>query len=117
LGKPAKEIWSDLSTMLPKLNRVRASGKGLHEDDYYIVQQRDSYKEETYINYSFSPIYKLDGTVWGIINIVHEVTEKVLNNRRIKTLSNLSLQTAGAESLENACRIIMKTLQNNKDIP
>ncbi|CAG8745774.1 2266_t:CDS:2, partial [Dentiscutata heterogama] len=41
-----------------------------------------------------SPIYKLDGTVWGIMGISTEVTQKVLNDRRLKILGNLSLQTA-----------------------
>ncbi|CAG8604482.1 2368_t:CDS:2, partial [Dentiscutata heterogama] len=117
LGKPAIEVWPELHTLIPKLNNVRASGKGLQGYDYYLEQQRDGYKEETYVNCSFSPIYKLDGTVWGVINIIPEVTEKVLNNQRLITLGNLSLKTAGAEYLESACNIIMKTLQNNKDIP
>ncbi|CAG8571825.1 10001_t:CDS:2, partial [Dentiscutata heterogama] len=116
LGKPAIEIH-DYPTLVDRLDSVRASGKGIYKHDFYFEQQRDGYKEETYIDYALSPIFKLDGTVWGVISIAPEVTENVLNNRRLKTLGNLSLQTAGAESLESACHIITKTLQNNKDIP
>ncbi|RIB30314.1 hypothetical protein C2G38_2152904 [Gigaspora rosea] len=46
-----------------------------------------------------------------------ESTQKVLNERRLKTLNKLSCQTADAESLESACQITMKALQNNQDIP
>ncbi|KAF0516113.1 PAS domain S-box protein [Gigaspora margarita] len=113
--KPAIEIWdNEMPDLFPYLKSVRESGKG---HDKYIEAFRDGYKEEIYIDYSINPIYKLDGTFWGIISINPESTQKVLNNRRLKTLNKLSCQTSDAESLESACQIIMKALQNNQDIP
>ncbi|KAF0453078.1 PAS domain S-box protein [Gigaspora margarita] len=45
-------------------------------------------------------------------------THKVLANRRIKTLSDLTNRINDADSLESACHIIMKSFrENNKDIP
>ncbi|RIB29215.1 hypothetical protein C2G38_2155903 [Gigaspora rosea] len=116
--KPAIEIWGhEIPQFITDLNRVRESGKGTYGHDNYVEALRDGYKEETYSDYALNPIYKLDGTVWGVISIITESTQKVLNKRRLKTLNKLSCQTADAESLESACQIIMKALQNNQDIP
>ncbi|KAF0542828.1 PAS domain S-box protein [Gigaspora margarita] len=117
LGKPAIEIWHESPELVTKLDRIRESGQGIYGYDFYLEALRDGYREEVYFDYAFTPIYKSDGTIWGVVNMTTEVTQKVLNNRRLKTLNSLSLQTAGAESLEIACHTIMKTLQNNKDIP
>ncbi|RIB29812.1 hypothetical protein C2G38_2154285 [Gigaspora rosea] len=115
--KPAIEIWYDMPELITKLDRVRESGKGVYYHDFYKKSSRDGYKEEMYIDYSHNPIYKLDGTVWGVICIMTESTQKVLNKRRLKTLDKLACQTADAKSLESACQIIMKALHNNQDIP
>ncbi|CAG8652422.1 5386_t:CDS:2, partial [Dentiscutata heterogama] len=97
---------------------VKVTGKGVLENNYYLEIQRDGYIEEAYFDYTFSPIFKLDGTFWGVINITNEVTQKVLNVRRLKTLEGLGCQIADAESLESVCHIITKKLKNdNKDIP
>ncbi|CAG8595465.1 9069_t:CDS:2, partial [Dentiscutata heterogama] len=45
-------------------SRVRESGEGIYGHDFYLETYRDDYKKEIYINYAFSPIRKLDGTVW-----------------------------------------------------
>ncbi|KAF0561732.1 protein-histidine kinase [Gigaspora margarita] len=116
--KPANEIWADDTPSLTTcLNGVRESRKGLCCHDLYIETFRDSYKQEVYSDFSLNPIYKLDGTVWGVMGIMTDSTQKVLNKRRLKTLNKLSCQTADTESLEHACQIIMKALQNNQDIP
>ncbi|KAF0438406.1 protein-histidine kinase [Gigaspora margarita] len=114
----AIEIWADeLPNLITDLNSIRESGKGICGHDLYIEAFRDDYKEEMYSDFSLNPIYKLDGTVWGVMSITTDSTQKVLNKRRLKTLNKLSCQTADAESLEHACHIIMKALQNNQDIP
>ncbi|RIB22123.1 hypothetical protein C2G38_2174703 [Gigaspora rosea] len=116
--KPVIEIIEhELPEMVSKLDRIRESRKGAHGHGFYMETFRDGYKEEMYCDYALNPIYKLDGTVWGIILIMTDSTQNVLNKRRLKTLNKLSYQTADAESLESACQIIMKALQNNQDIP
>ncbi|KAF0429114.1 PAS domain S-box protein [Gigaspora margarita] len=116
--KPVIEIFgNEMPEFVPKLDGIRESRKGEYGHGLYMETFRDGYKEEMYCDYALNPIYKLDGTVWGIINILTESTQKVLNKRRLDTLNKLSCQTADAESLESACQIIMKALQNNQDIP
>ncbi|RIB11768.1 hypothetical protein C2G38_2202576 [Gigaspora rosea] len=113
--KPAIEIFN--SDLVTQLNRVRESGKGIYFHDRYMEIFRDCYKEEVYHDCSITPIYKSDSTVWGVLCITFDTTQRVLNKRRLKTLEKLSCQTSDAESLESACQIMMKALQNNQDIP
>ncbi|KAF0375604.1 PAS domain S-box protein [Gigaspora margarita] len=116
--KSAAEMWSDdTPTLMPYLISIRESGKGICGHELYIESFRDGYKQEMYCDFSLNPIYKLDGTVWGVMTIMSSTTQRVLNKRRLTILEKLSCQTADAESLEHACQIIMKALQNNKDIP
>ncbi|KAF0503049.1 PAS domain S-box protein [Gigaspora margarita] len=115
--KPAIEIWGETPELIAMLYRVIESGKGECGHDLYMEIQRDGYKEEVYIDYAHSPIYKLDGTVWGLLTIAPDTTQKVLNKRRLNTLNKLSCLPSGAESLESTCQILMKALQNHQDIP
>ncbi|RIB11766.1 hypothetical protein C2G38_2202573 [Gigaspora rosea] len=114
--QPAIEIFKP-SDLVTQLNRVRESGKGIYFHDRYMEVFRDCYKEEVYLDYSITPIYKSDSTAWGVMSITFDTTQRVLNKRRLKTLEKLSCQTSDAESLESACQIIMKALQNNQEIP
>ncbi|RIB13048.1 hypothetical protein C2G38_2198949 [Gigaspora rosea] len=59
-------------------------------------------KEEMYNDFSFNPIYKLDGTVWSVMVATYLLT---------------CLHFLRCRILELACQIIMKSLQNNQDIP
>ena len=56
---------------------------------------RDGYFEETYFSFTLSPIFKEDGSVGGIFNASQETTQRVLANRRLKTLSELGNRTPG----------------------
>ncbi|KAF0552646.1 protein-histidine kinase [Gigaspora margarita] len=118
-GKPVLEVCPEsYDGLISALERVKSTGKGVLDNNFYLELQRDGYIEEVYFNYTFSPIFKLDGTFWGAFNITSEVTQKVLNVRRLKTLESLGRQTADAKSLESVCHIITKILKDdNKDIP
>ncbi|KAF0536678.1 protein-histidine kinase [Gigaspora margarita] len=119
LGKSAKQIWSDIHEIIFSLyESVRTTGKGLIKNDLFFELQRDGYIEETYFSYTYSPIFKSDGSVCAVFVLGQETTHKVLNTRRLKTLDQLSRRISEAESLENACHIITKVLSdNNADIP
>jgi hypothetical protein len=74
---------------------VLSTGKGKFEYDRFFFLFRDGYLEETYFSFTFSPIFKDDGSVGGIFNASQETTQRVLSNRRVKTLSELGKRTPG----------------------
>ncbi|CAG8563357.1 15637_t:CDS:2, partial [Racocetra fulgida] len=52
------------------------------------------------------------------MGVCEDTTNKVLSERRIKTLDNLTQINENLENLENACNLIIEVLlKNDKDIP
>ncbi|KAF0544558.1 protein-histidine kinase [Gigaspora margarita] len=118
LGKTIKEAWPNAHVLIiPLCENVRTTRKGLFRSDEYIETLRDGYKEETYFDYAYSPIFKSDGTVGGTFCIAQETTKRVLNDRRLKTLIEIGNRVPEVESLESACNTMTKVLSDNADIP
>ncbi|KAF0544561.1 protein-histidine kinase [Gigaspora margarita] len=116
IGKTIKEAWPSRHGSVKSLcESVRTTRKGIFKCDQYFEAARDGYIEEAYFDYTYSPIFKSDGTVDGILCIAQETTKRVLNDRRIKTLIEIGCR---AESLESVCYTMTKVLSdNNADIP
>ncbi|WP_137179923.1 PAS domain S-box protein [Roseomonas sp. AR75] len=83
LGRPAREVWADIwEVVAPQFARVMDTGEGFSTFDQMLPMQRGGRKEETYWNYSITPIHGADGRVAGIFNQGNETTERVLAERR-----------------------------------
>ncbi|TFI58508.1 PAS domain S-box protein [Sphingomonas parva] len=91
LGRPAHEVWADIWDIIgPQLRGVVESGQGLSEFDRMLPMERNGRARETYWNYSLTPILGEDGRVAGVFNQGHEVTQRVLAERRQAFLLALS---------------------------
>ncbi|KAF0510830.1 PAS domain S-box protein [Gigaspora margarita] len=120
LGKPVKEVWPEIYEIIDEqLEKVRTTGKGIFYSDCLFELQRDGYTEEAYFNYTYSPIFKSDGSsVCAVFVMAQENTQKVLNNRRLKIVGEFGRRITEVESLENASHIITEVLSDhNADIP
>ncbi|CAG8458789.1 621_t:CDS:2 [Dentiscutata heterogama] len=119
LGKPAAQVWPEMydNVLKPKLENIRATGKGIVENAKYFKFQRNGNVEEAYFDYSLSPLFKSDGTVWGVLNAMRDVTQNALNIQRLRTLEELRSRTSDAVSLASSCEIMKTVLHNNADIP
>ncbi|AYV48539.1 hypothetical protein CFHF_20070 [Caulobacter flavus] len=70
------------------------------------------------LHFTFSPIQGEDGGVAGIFNAVVETTERVLSERRLRTLSRMGERANAALSIEQACGWIADILASNTaDVP
>ncbi|RIB26103.1 hypothetical protein C2G38_2164178 [Gigaspora rosea] len=119
LGKQVKDVWPEIyeTRMNSVFNGVTTTGKGTYFRDDPTILQRDGYDEEAYFSYTYSPIFKSDGTICALWHLAQETTQQFLNTRRLKLLGEFGRFTSNIESLESACHIITKALRNNKDIP
>ncbi|CAG8704911.1 15309_t:CDS:2, partial [Dentiscutata heterogama] len=123
LGMLVKDIWPEIyeTRMVLKFNSVIETGKGYFGHDERAIVQRDGYDEDAYFTYTYSPIFKSDGTICALLCLARETTQRVLNTRRLKTLGEFGHLTSiffkDIESLENACHIITNALKGNEDIP
>ena len=57
--------------------------------------QRKGYPEETWWNASFSPVMAETGHVGGVLIIIHETTERVFGEQRLRFLVDLSTRLRG----------------------
>ena len=90
LGRPAQEIWPDIWTVIaPQIAHVRENRVGFSTFDQYLPMQRHEGPEDTYWDYSFTPIIGEDGRVAGVFNQGREVTHRVLQSRRDRFLASL----------------------------
>ncbi|CAG8735689.1 5839_t:CDS:2, partial [Dentiscutata heterogama] len=118
LGKPIRDVLPKrlCDVVIPYLEGVRTTGKGSFKKDKFFEAQRVGYTEEYYLTTSYSPIFKSDGALCGIINITQETTQNVLNTRRLKILNEFGKRIPEIKSLESACHIMTDVLSNCIDI-
>jgi len=80
---------------------------------------RNGYPEECYFTFSYSPIVDETGGVAGIFTPVHETTERVINERRLKTLSTLAqVRAEQSTNAKSACHALGLALSRDPiDLP
>ena len=95
LGRPAREQWAEIWDALePLTDQVINTGRATWAENMQLFMRRKGFLEETYFTFSYSPICDESGAVGGIINPCQESTERVLSERRLKTLHSVSTQVA-----------------------
>lgn len=119
LGRPGRECGTeDWNRMGSLLDSVRATGVSTCLEDVQRVVTRNGYAEETYFTFAYSPIQGEKGGVGGVFCTCTETTKRVLSDRRLKTLRELSINTVQAKTVKDACTITVETLaQNAHDLP
>jgi len=118
LGVPGAVVWSEIwDTIAPMLSQVMERGEATRSRDLLLHIDR-GYLEEAYFSFSFSPIHREDGRVGGVFCPVIETTEKVIGERRLRTLRDLAAKCKGAESETTAYRSAAEVLSANPyDVP
>ena len=121
LGLPVREVWSELwDTGLRSLfEGVLETGEAFWASDRPFYMERLGFPEETFFDISYDPIRDESGKVAGLFCIVSETTSRVISDRRLSTLRDLSLFAAvEGQSVEAACRTVAEILTSNlHDIP
>ncbi|HEY6350077.1 MAG TPA: ATP-binding protein [Candidatus Angelobacter sp.] len=116
LGRPAAEVWAEIWDVCgPLADKVFNNGEPSFVDDVQFFMNRGDYLEETYYSFSYSPIRDESGNVGGLFCPSAQVTSKVLNARRLRTLSELSAAAFLEKSVESACASAARTLAKNLD--
>ena len=119
LGQPAsvvwREIWDDVG---PRLQTAYENDEGTYDESLLLIMERYGYQEETYYTFSYSPVPGDQGGVGGIICANTDDTERIVGERQVKLLRTLAAETADARTIEDACLLSAKSLQQNThDLP
>jgi PAS domain S-box-containing protein len=76
LGKPFLEVWHEAADIISPLVEQALTGESLSFHDAPFTLMRHGYPEQTWFDYSYSPLRDDDGAVAGFLNIAVETTER-----------------------------------------
>src|SRR5262249_4271843 len=118
LGRPAAEVLADMWDVVgPLLHGVLATGEATWAVDQALRLNRRGFVEEAFFTYSYSPISEGTG-IGGVTLVTVETTERVLAERRLRTLRELAAETAKARGADEACCLAAGVLAGNpSDLP
>ncbi|ORY04188.1 hypothetical protein K493DRAFT_253700 [Basidiobolus meristosporus CBS 931.73] len=117
-GKEGSTGWSEIWPTLEPMAESVMNGQNCYSEDHLLFMTRNGFMEETYHTWSYIPIRREDGSVGGLLNPSIESTEKVISERRLKTLRNLGTLTAGAKRFDETFSLICQAFESNTyDIP
>jgi PAS domain S-box-containing protein len=119
LGQGARvcfaEIWEIIG---PMFARVMQEAEATWREDQLLPLDRYGYVEECYFTFSYSAIRDESGRVGGVFVTVVETTQRVLSERRLRTLRELATRSAEARTVEHACQAAIESLaENTADLP
>src|SRR5262245_42746194 len=122
LGRPGAESWPETWPIVGAQFENALNGIASWSEDLLLASDRRGFLEECYFTYSHSPLKDAGGQVVGVCSVVSETTSRVLNERRLRVLRDLSNATIDATSAPRALQDVCETLigllcQDNPDVP
>jgi GAF domain-containing protein len=121
LGRPLSECWSEIWQVLkPLVDRPFNGGAATWSEDLELEVNRRGFFEESHFTVAYSPVPDDSAPrgIGGVLATVHEITEKVVGERRVGVLSELSARVAEAKTEEQACAMAAQILARHpKDTP
>jgi len=119
LGKPSQDVWKEIwDDIGPRIHRVLETGEATWDEALLLFLERSGYREETYHTFSYSPLSGDDGMVAGHLCVVTEETDRVIGERRLKTLRSLAGELNKTITEEEVVSCIARCLgENQKDLP
>jgi len=121
LGVPCRECWQEIWDILkPLIDRPFHGGPATWNDDIQLEINRHGFLEESHFTIAYSPVP--DDTVLsgigGVLATVHEITDKVVGQRRTGVLRDLGASIHDPRSGEEACAMAAGSLREaDCDLP
>jgi PAS domain S-box-containing protein len=116
LGAKGRDVWPEIWNIIgPMLEGVLQRGEATWSEDILLPLERKGFLEECYFTFSYSPIRDESGGVGGIFTAVTETTERVLGDRRLRTLRELASATLETRTSDAVCAAAVATLSRNPD--
>src|SRR5215831_15122777 len=121
LGHPVSECWSEIWQVLkPLIETPFNGGPATWMEDIELEVNRHGFVEETHFTIAYSPVPDdtAPGGIGGVLATVHEISEKIVAERRVEILRDLGKRSTEAETAEDACAVSAQTLERHtKDVP
>jgi len=121
LGKPVSIVWSEIWHILkPLIDTPYGGGPSTWNEDIGLEINRHGFIEETHFTIAYSPVpdESVASGIGGVLATVHEITEKIVGERRVVALRDLGGRVGDAKTAAEACTVAARTLSaHNKDVP
>ncbi len=121
LGQRVNECWSEIWHILqPLIDTPFQGGPATWNDDISLELNRHGFLEETHFTIAYSPVPDeiAPNGIGGVIATVHEITEKVVGERRGVALREIGARVSEAKTAEDACATAARSLAaHDKDVP
>jgi CheY-like chemotaxis protein len=112
-----EEIWQVIG---PLIETPFHGGPPTWMEDLPLEINRHGFVEETHFTVAYSPVpdETVPSGIGGVLATVHEITEKVVGERRVVALRDLGARAGEAKTAEEACALAARTLAgHDKDVP
>jgi len=119
LGRRASTVWAEIWREIgPRVEAVLTTGKATYDEGLLLFLERSGFPEETYHTFSYSPLLDDEGRISGMLCVVTEETERLIGERRVQTLRDISSALASAKTQEEVVQAVSeRLLLNQKDLP
>ena len=121
LGQPASKCWSEIWHVIgPLIDKPFHGGPATWMEDILLEINRHGFMEESHFTIAYSPVpdETVPSGIGGVLATVHEISEKVIGERRVAALGDLGARVAEARTAEEACAIAAETLSRYaRDVP
>ena len=77
LGLPFREVWSEIWHDIEPLVTKALAGEATFHEDLHLVMERNSYPEDTWYTFSYSPVRDETGGIAGMFCACTETTKEV----------------------------------------
>lgn len=120
LGRLARDVWPEIwDEVGPRTEAVLRTGQATWDEALLLYLERQGFSEESYHTFSYSPIADDQGKIAGMLCVVSEDTERVIGERRLRTLREVAASVADeVDSIRDVCVAATSVLQRNpQDLP
>ena len=119
LGQPASVVWQEIWDQVgPRAASAMLKNEGTYDEALLLIMERNSYPEETYYTFSYSPVPDDRGGTGGILCANTDDTQRIIGERQLALLQALAAKTADARTFHQACTLSASCLGTNPyDLP
>ena len=120
-GVPGDQGWSEIWHIIgPLVERPYKGGPPTWDEDIRLEINRHGFIEETHFTVAYSPVpdESAPGGIGGVLGTVHEITGKVVGERRVRALRDLAKEATEGRTEQQACDAAAKVLaHHDEDVP
>ncbi|MET0185297.1 MAG: ATP-binding protein [Achromobacter sp.] len=119
LARPTRDVWAEIwNDVKDRIGAVYNDGASTWDRALLLIINRSGYDEETYHTFSYSPLVGDTGAIEGLFCAVSEDTDRVISERRLRSLRETAAAITKADNRRDLTQAICDALGHaNCDVP